>query len=439
MGVKSGLTEDVHAVIVPSRDVSPGTEPGEVRKSVQRELQELARELPSYQRLQAIHIWSAPLPRDEEGKLNRAALREWVQDQVAGEGKAVAVPARESSRRETLYSELGRLSGLEIAEITEETSLYTDLGLDSLMAVELLLFIERSLGVTVSDERAAMFQTVGDVLDELRRRGAGPTPDGMAIPSRTYRSSLPYGERPALDRALMGVSFSALKQLFKRYFRLRVSNSEVLPRGEALIIAANHSSHLDSAAVIAAISLALGVNQAQRVHIIGARDYFFDSPFKSWLFTTCLNVVPIERDEIGLSGLRMVGSILTAGEPVLIFPEGTRSRTGRLQEFKPGVGLLAWEYQVPVIPAYIAGAFAAMPPGSNVPRRRGIEVRFGRPVAMADYADRADGVTRDELYRRIAGDLRRAVADLAEGPPGRAGEAEEIVGSSASGGVRSRP
>jgi long-chain acyl-CoA synthetase len=426
VGVKSGLTEDVHAVIVPSREIPPGADPGEARKGIQRELQELAKELPSYQRLQAIHIWAEPLPRAAEGPVDRMAVRDWVYSQVAGGEKAPSRAEKYSSRRESLYSELSRLSGLEVGEITEESSLYTDLGLDSLMALELLLFIERHLGVTVSDERAATFQTVGDVLDELRRQGLGPSPDGIPAQRRLYRSALPYRERPAVDRALMGASFSALRRFFKLYFQLRVSNSAALPAEEAHIIAANHSSHLDSAAVIAAISLAVGVGRAQRVHVIGARDYFVDSPLKSWLFTTCLNVVPIEREEIGLSGLRMVGSILSAGEPVLIFPDGTRSRTGKLGEFKPGVGLLAWEYKVPVIPAHIEGAFAAMPAGSSMPRRRGIEVRFGRPVTMTEYAAMAADITRDELYRRIAGDLRRAVAELAEGSSGSCREAAAV-------------
>ena len=122
----------------------------------------------------------------------------------------------------------------------------------------------------------------------------------------------------------------------------------------------------------------------------------------------------IERDEIGLSGLRMVGSILSRGEPVLIFPEGTRSRSGNLQEFKPGVGLIAWEYQAPIVPAYIAGAFKALPSGQTLPKRHPIEVRFGEVVNVSAYAELSQTASPDEVYRRIAGDLRKAIVDLAE-------------------------
>ena len=412
LGMKSGLTEDVHAVIHPEEEVP--ADPTDLKKRIQKDIQELSKELPSYQRLQQVHIWSDPLPTNGDGRLDRSAVRSWVQEQLDGPAREETPRAtRGTSRRETLYSELSRLSGVEIDEITEETNLYTDLGLDSLMAVELLLFIERRFGLTVADERIAGFQTVGDVLEELRRRGLG-VPSTQASHSRGYRSGLSYPDRPVVDRAVMRASFAALRELFTRYFQLTITNEEAVPKSGPYLIAANHSSHLDSGAVISALGLALGIKNAQRIHVIGARDYFFDSSLKGWIFSTCLNVVPIERDEIGLSGLRMVGSILSQGEPVLIFPEGTRSRSGNLQEFKPGVGLIAWEYQTPVVPAYISGAFKALPSGQTLPKRHPIEVRFGDPVSVEDYRELARTASPDEVYRKIASDLRSAIVQLAQ-------------------------
>jgi long-chain acyl-CoA synthetase len=160
--------------------------------------------------------------------------------------------------------------------------------------------------------------------------------------------------------------------------------------------------------------MGLGRKQAQSLHVIGARDYFFNSPFKSWLFSTCLNVVPIERDEISLAGLRQIRTILARGEPVLIFPEGTRSRTGALQDFKAGIGLIAYDTGTPIVPAYIDGTHAALPPGKSVPRRARISVIFGQQIRMDDY--RADGENgpRDEVFRRITEDAREAVKSLAQ-------------------------
>ncbi|MEE8460719.1 MAG: lysophospholipid acyltransferase family protein, partial [Acidobacteriota bacterium] len=159
---------------------------------------------------------------------------------------------------------------------------------------------------------------------------------------------------------------------------------------------------------------ALGPHEAKKMHILGARDYFFDTALKSWFFSTFLNLVPVEREETSLAGLRMVKSILSGGESVLIFPEGTRSRTGQLQEFKPGVGLIAQELGVPVVPAYIQGTHRAMPVGKALPHRRGIEVFFA-PVILVETAPPAGsgGSNNDERYRQLAEEVRSGIAGLA--------------------------
>jgi long-chain acyl-CoA synthetase len=154
---------------------------------------------------------------------------------------------------------------------------------------------------------------------------------------------------------------------------------------------------------------------ARRLHVLGARDYFFDTPLKRWFFSTFLNVVPIEREETSLAGLRMVKRILSSGESALIFPEGTRSRTGEIDAFKPGLGLLARELEVPIVPVHIGGTFPALPAGKVLPRPGKIVVAFGEPLTMDAY--RGDGApARDEVYRRIAADVRETIVDL-----GRAG------------------
>lgn len=414
VGLKSGLTEDVCAVVFPTAEETGDLSEEESKKAVLQSIQRLAKELPSYQRLQAVHIWNEPLPRDAEGAIDRDQVLAQVIDAAKGTGKSrKAGKGKEVSRREQLYGELSRLSGLEPGEITEETNLYSDLGLDSLMAVELLLFLERDMKIIVTDEKVANFQTVGDVLDELRRqRTDGGSDQEQRSELRTERSALPLSLRPGFDRAVMRGSFASLRTLFKTLYSLKVRNSGVLPKDRPYIIAANHTSHLDTPAVLAAVSLALGSKEARKLHVIGARDYFFDSPLKSWLFSTCLNVVPIDREEISLSGLRMISSILENGESVLIFPEGTRTRTGQLQDFKPGIGLIALEFGAPVIPAFIEGAYEAFPPGKAVPTKGKIEVRFGEPIHASAFGSSGETAERDELYRRIAAEVRDAVKAL---------------------------
>ena len=422
LGIKSGLTEDIHAVLIPTAGRLETSEQAEVKKEIQREIQRIGKELPSYHRLQHVHVWFEPLPRNDSGEVcreavQRALLEEPQHDRARSAESLPPQPGKGKSQEEELLRELSRLSGIPTQEITEDSHLYSDLGFDSLMSIQLLLFTEHQFGVSVSDRMAATLQTVGQLLEQIRLQAPSQTRKAERKGARTrkIRSARPCGERSATERWLLSSSYHALGWLYQAYFRLKLHNQEYLPQAGPYIIAANHASHLDGGAMISAVSRARGIQEAQRMHILGARDYFFNTALKSWFFSTFLNLVPVEREETSLAGLRMVKSILSSGESVLIFPEGTRSRTGLMQEFKPGVGLIALELMVPVVPAYIQGAHLALPAGKIFPRRRGIEVFFAPAIQVEPSPPEGPRTAPDERYRQIAVQVRTAIAGLAEG------------------------
>jgi len=429
VGVPSGLTEDVHAVIVADPElVARGEE--EARRVVQREIQAAARDLPSYHRLQQIHLWEGPLPRAKGDEPDRAEIQRRVR-MKAGTGpreargpraeRRGAEAERGRDREAALRRELARLSRVPETEITRETHLYDDLGLDSLLAIELLLFLEHDFGISLEDEAAARLETVGDLLAEIDERvgerasaaGGGPAPSRRTA----IRSALPHAQRRVVDRMLFGAFRTGAKTVYRSWFDLEIEHPEHLPREAPYLIAANHASHLDAPAILSAIELARGRQAARQIHVLGARDYFFDTPLKRWFFSTFLNAVPIEREETSLSGLRMVKSILASGESALIFPEGTRSRDGDIQSFKPGLGLLAWELQVTIVPVHIGGTHEALPVGKSVPKRSRLRVAFGEPITMDHYREIGGRVPPTELYRSIAEDVRRRIVALDHGAP----------------------
>jgi long-chain acyl-CoA synthetase len=414
LGMRSGLTEDVDAVIVPDERLYE-LETGEARKIILREIQKLARELPSYQRIQHVHLWPGPLPRKDDGAYDRNSIRRKLLEDAGAEKLAPATPSLASiargQREELLFAELSRLAGVPVEEIRPESHLHTDLGLDSLGTIEVLLFIEAHFDVSIPDDQAARIQTVGDILADLDRLRPGQAKSSAN--RRTPTFSRP-SERSAVNRYMLGVSFTGVKTLYRSYFDLLTGHSGPLPaRGTPYIIAANHSSHLDSGAIISALGSLQGLEEAKKLHILGARDYFFSNPLKGWFFKTFLNVVPIEREETSLAGLRIVRNILSGGDPILIFPEGSRSRDGRMRDFRPGLGLIAWEMDVPIVPAFISGTHESLPAGKFVPRRSKVSVRFGAPISMNKYRSNGIEPSRDELYRRIAADVQRAVEQLA--------------------------
>lgn len=144
------------------------------------------------------------------------------------------------------------------------------------------------------------------------------------------------------------------------------------------IVVANHSSHLDAPLVVGSVPPRVRRNLATGV----AADYFFTAPHKRMFTELIFNAFPVDRTGTGANrGLSK--QLLKADVPLLVFPEGTRSRTGRMASFKIGAAGLAKAVGVPVLPVALIGAHEAMPHGTRWPRRGRprVVVAVGEPLA----------------------------------------------------------
>jgi 1-acyl-sn-glycerol-3-phosphate acyltransferase len=159
--------------------------------------------------------------------------------------------------------------------------------------------------------------------------------------------------------------------------RPRIYGSEKLTGNGPYIFVANHSSHLDTPLLLAALPLRLRL----RLRSAAAADYFFTCWWKSTLVTILCNAFSFERR--GFIGLHNARQLLKDGYSVLLFPEGTRSRNGQLQPFKCGIGRLALATNVWIVPVWIEGAHAALPKGARLAHRHQVEIRFGVPLQFA--------------------------------------------------------
>lgn len=205
--------------------------------------------------------------------------------------------------------------------------------------------------------------------------------------------------RGVLRRLIVGAEAVLVRALFS----LRVEGGEHLPKSSSFIIVANHSSHLDTLALLTALPR----NLALRTYPAAARDYFFTSVQRSILSVLSVNALPFDRQGDCTSSIAACRKVLEQPDSALIFfPEGTRSSDGKLHEFKRGIGMLSAARSLPVVPAAICGAYDAWPKGQSLPRPGSITVRFGRPRCFVDFPD------SKRSYRTIAHILQQDVREL---------------------------
>jgi len=186
--------------------------------------------------------------------------------------------------------------------------------------------------------------------------------------------------------------------------RLKISGRENLPANAPFILVANHASHLD-AIILGGI---LPLRFVGAVFPIAAGDTFFTKRASSIFATAFMNALPIWRKNCGAHSLEDLRERLLKGACVyILFPEGTRTRTGEVAPFKPGLGRLVAGTNIPIVPCYLDGTFAALPASRTVPRWKKISARIGKPLLFADTTNDRAG------WQSLAATVEEAVRALA--------------------------
>ena len=183
------------------------------------------------------------------------------------------------------------------------------------------------------------------------------------------------------------VSQFLLRLYFSLFFRIDVRGTEFVPRRGKLLFAANHVSGYDPPLVGCVIP---------RVVYFMAKKELFRHPLLRALLRF-YNCIPVDRGEFGLSTLKKIEKLLSQGAGVLLFPEGTRTKSGQMGRPKLGLGMLAARNRADIVPIFIQGLFGVR---GSVVRRPGVTITFGPPLEIEPFLE--NGKVGKELYNVIS-------------------------------------
>ncbi len=205
---------------------------------------------------------------------------------------------------------------------------------------------------------------------------------------------------------LYEVVHSVVPPVAKAVWRPRVTGLERVPASGPVILASNHLSFIDSVVIPIVVP--------RKVVFLAKSDYF-DSPgvkgalSKAWF--EGLGMLPVDRDDTkaALASLDTALEVLGRGEAFGIYPEGTRSRDGRLYRGRTGVGHLALTAGCPVVPVGLTGTQDIQPVGARLPRLASVSVTFGEPLR---FEGRYDGVPAGRARREVTDEIMAAIGAL---------------------------
>jgi long-chain acyl-CoA synthetase len=291
------------------------------------------------------------------------------------------------------------------------SKLAADLGFDSLLFTELTLALEQAGVLLPSMEDLSQIETVEDLrklVASTGKKSAGAKPKVRVANEPEPDREIPVPEPLAnLGRDLL--SFGQ-RILYGGIFDVKISGKNFIPQNQNFLVIANHTSHLD----MGLVKVILG-EQGERLTALAARDYFFSTPLKRAYFENFTNLIPMDRHGSLRESLKLAGQALEQGYNLLLFPEGTRSITGELQEFKPTLGYLSLTYRVDILPIYLHGTFDAMPKGSLFPKKKELEVRIGPVLSYRECHHQTEKMARSEGYRFVTHLAEDAVKALRDG------------------------
>lgn len=374
---------------------------GDAAKAVARANQSLA----PHQQIRRFVVWTeADFPRTATQKIRKTEIAEFVRRNLR------QTSAETAKKHSILGDVLARVKGAKsAAAIESKMRLSEDLNLDSLSRVELLSAIEERYQVDLDEQAFTAATTVADI-ETMIKSGKSE--------SDAPRFSYPRWSLKALINSLRilfyyAVPFPITWILCPMKMRGR-ENLENLKT--PVIFASNHVTYIDPALILAALPHRFRIRTAIAMDGERLKGYRYQPKsaplykkawffFQYWALIFVFNVFPLPKRSGFRRSFEYAGEAVDKGYNILIFPEGELSKTGKLQKFQNGFGLLANGLEMPIVPIYLAGLYELRARGQRGYAPAGaVTVSFGQPVEFEP----------NQTAQQIASEIERRIAALAE-------------------------
>ncbi|HZQ24699.1 MAG TPA: AMP-binding protein [Terriglobales bacterium] len=353
--------------------------------------------LAEYQRMHLFYKWpDEDFPRTSTQKPRRKLIHDTVRENFGA--------AQSASPRSALAELIGRFSPGATPNLDPDADLQANLGLSSLDRVELLGALEDRYQIDLRDTNLAAASTVGDL--ERLLRGA---------PSESVEFHYPrWALRWPVTWIRTAAYYIAIRPAISLLGRPHISGLDNLRKlNPPVLIVSNHIDDVDPGFILAALPgrfrhrlvVATGGEALERLRTSPVEQNALLKIYNraKWMLgVALLNLFPLPREAGFRRSFQFAGEAVDRGFSVLVFPEGRHTKDGELLRFRAGIGLLANNLQVPIVPVRIRGLFELKQTGRRIARSGEIRVHIGQPVQFAPDTD----------PERIAQQLRETVNQL---------------------------
>lgn len=431
---------EIKALIVPHAS-NIRADGAEVVEAAHRAVSEAVHRLPSYMQPTEVVVSNNPIERTRLGKIMRHKLKDHYRrardKDEGGEGLAPMPPERMNAEDRSLLNDPRASAAWDLLVkrfpkrgLSPDANLRSDLGVDSMGWLNLSMELRGKTGIDLDEEAMARIESVRDLLKEIQQekeKAGKEYADPVENPekfldseSEHWLTDLSGSERAAARLAHWFVKFFSLI-----WFRAGTRGIDNIPTDKQVVFTPNHVSFLDPFVLAALIPY----NVLRKTQFAGLAYAAFANSFTTF-FARLARAFPVDPLHKPGTGLAYGSEVLKRNRSLIWFPEGARSRTGRLGAFLPGLGMILVKRPCLILPVYIAGTRSAMPPGSLLIRPKKVTVHFGEPVSSEELQNEGEG---EGSHERIINALKQRVAELGR----QAGEDTNVIPSSSSTSFRS--